>query len=578
VKIILLGPFAVVNGDGEAAVGRGNERALLALLALHANAALSTDRIVDAMWGERPPASARDMVRLYVSRARGRIGERLVTEASGYSLRATEDEIDLAQFERLRRAGSEALSTGAAAVAATHLRGALDLWRGDPLVEFADFPFAREEIPRLAELRLGTIEDYNDASLATGEAAQLISSLERLVDENPYRERLRGQLMLSLYRSGRQTDALARYREGRGLLVDEVGVEPGPRLRELERAILQQDASLTPLQPPRSHGEPPPERRRLGRRRPIIVATVALAALGAGVTTYLVETTGAAMALRSLPADSVGLVAVSSGRLQAAIRLPGVPVDMTSSSGRLWVALGEPHAVAVIEPARKTLDTTIRLVSVPRRVGPGTRGVFVANSYDGTISRIDATTHAVGKPEHLFPPTRISFTEGDRILWATGSPGNDVVRLNPRTGRVDGRIRGVDNPISIALGFGEVWLASSRRAEVQGVKGRTVRTIPIGSLPTAVTTGSGAVWAVSPADGKLWRIDPRGRDVVAAIGVGSDPTFVAAGRGSIWVGSARDGMLARVNPSTNRIDEAIHLGRPIGGLTFVGDQLWVAVQ
>jgi DNA-binding SARP family transcriptional activator/streptogramin lyase len=577
VKIILLGPFAVVNGDGEAAVGRGNERALLALLALHANAALPTDRIVDAMWGERPPASARDMVRLYVSRARGRIGERLVTEASGYSLRATEDEVDLAEFERLRRAGSEALSTGAAAVAATHLRGALDLWRGDPLVEFADFPFAREEIPRLAELRLGTIEDYNDARLATGEAAQLIPSLERLVDENPYRERLRGQLMLSLYRSGRQTDALARYREGRRLLVDEVGVEPGPRLRELERAILQHDADLTPLQRPRSDGAPP-ERRRPGRRRPIIVATVAVAALGAGVTTYLVETTGAATSLRSLPENSVGLVDVSSGRLQAAIGLPGVPVDMTASSGRLWVALGEPHAVAEIEPARKTLDTTIRLVSVPRRVAPGTRGVWVANSYDGTISRIDATTHAVGKPERLFPPTRISFAGGDRTLWATGSPGNGVVRLNPRTGRVDGRIRGLDNPISIALGFGELWLASSRRAEVQLVTGRTVRTIPIGSLPTAVTTGTGAVWAVSPADGKLWRIDPRGRDVVAAIGAGSDPTFLAAGGGSIWVGSARDGVLIRVNPNTNKVDEAIHLGRPIGGLTFDGDQLWVAVQ
>jgi DNA-binding SARP family transcriptional activator len=573
-----------MDGDRATAVGKGNERALIALLALHANTVVSTGRIIDALWGEQPPATARDMVRLYVSRARTRIGDRLVTEGTGYRLRTENGEVDVAELERLRRTGTEAMAAGDAAAAAAYLGEAIGLARGEPLAEFEEFPFAREEILRLDELRLGTTEDYYDARLAAGDSTELVAALEHLVEENPYRERLRGQLMLALYRAGRQTDALARYQEGRRLLADEVGIEPSPRLRELERSILQHDPGLVPdrrttPEARRSADSPPRSHRRL------VLAVLAVLVLGAAIAALVVTQTGGHSGLTSLPPNSVGSIDPVTYEIKSAVRLPGDPLDLTADAGRVWVAMGEPHGmVGEIDPTSSNrLAKRIRLGVVPRRIGPGSGGVWIAGDYGGTITRLDAATGRPGTPQSPFPigtGVRISFAGGPGTLWVAGDTADEAAKLDPHTGRVLGRVRGLDGPVAIARDFGALWLASSKQNVVQRARGAAIHAIQIGWQAVAVTTGARAVLALSQSGGRLYRIDPRHLDVVKTIAVGTYPTSVAFGHGSVWVASQQSGTVLRVDPRIDkgRVVKRIRVGRPVWALSYYDGRLWVAVH
>jgi DNA-binding SARP family transcriptional activator len=233
----LLGPFEV-SADGRSLdVGSGKRPALLALLLLRAGDVVSTDGLIDALWGERVPASAANSVHIYISRLRKALGNgRLETHGRGYMLRLEAEELDLARFERQLAEGRELLIWGDAPRAAETLRAALALWRGQPLADFASEPFAQGEIARLEELRLSAMEERIEADLALGRHAELVPELEALAREHPFRERLRAQLMLALYRSGRQADALAAYQQARGTLREELGLEPGRGLQDLERA------------------------------------------------------------------------------------------------------------------------------------------------------------------------------------------------------------------------------------------------------------------------------------------------------------------------------------------------------
>jgi DNA-binding SARP family transcriptional activator len=244
----ILGPLEVTDGVRLVDVTGATQRALLAILLLHAGEAVSTDRIMDDLWGDEQPETGSAALRVRVSqlrRALGSAGELLVTRAPGYALTLTPDQVDLGRFERLVDAGSTALAGDDPAAAVEHLQAALALWRGPPLADFTYAPFAQAAIVRLEELRLAAIELRIDAQLALGDHARLTGELQALALEHPLRERLWGQLMLALYRDGRQADALEAYRAARRRLVDEIGLEPGPELQDLERRILAQDPSLS---------------------------------------------------------------------------------------------------------------------------------------------------------------------------------------------------------------------------------------------------------------------------------------------------------------------------------------------
>jgi DNA-binding SARP family transcriptional activator len=225
----VLGPLEVRRGGESVALGGAKQRALLALLVLNANRVVPRDHLVDELWGEEPPDTAVATVQVYVSRLRKLLGsETLVTRPGGYLLQVPSGRVDAEQFERLRAEGRPA--------------EALALWRGPPLAELSE-PFARAEAARLDDLRLATLEERIESDIEHGEHAEVVGELQALIAEHPHRERLRRQLMLALYGSERQAEALQAYRDARATL-DELGIQPSEELRRLERSILQQDATL----------------------------------------------------------------------------------------------------------------------------------------------------------------------------------------------------------------------------------------------------------------------------------------------------------------------------------------------
>jgi len=241
----ILGPLEVRDGDRTLALGGLRERSLLALLLLNAGELVPTERLADELWGERPPKAAVKTIQVYVSRLRQLLGtQTIVTSPPGYVLQLDPERLDLCRFERLAAAGRAALVAGDAPSAARNLREALLVWRGAPLSDFVYEPFAQAEAARLEELRLQAHEDRIEADLRCGRAGELVGELQGLVARHPLRERLRGQLMLALYRASRQAEALDVYRDARSTLVEELGIEPSRELRDLERAILAQDPSI----------------------------------------------------------------------------------------------------------------------------------------------------------------------------------------------------------------------------------------------------------------------------------------------------------------------------------------------
>ena len=243
----ILGPLEVSHDGRPVPVTGTRQRELLAILLLHAGSVVSADRLMDALWGEHPPAAGTTALRVRVSQLRKALGrgrDALVTRAPGYALLAAPDSVDLGRFERLHGEARRALDGGDAASALETARSALALWRGDPLVDVAYATWAQAAILRLHEMRSAALELRIDAELALGHDAPLIGELQALVEAHPLREKLWAQLMLALYRGGRQAEALAAFQAARTRLVDEIGVEPGPRLHELQASILAQDPGL----------------------------------------------------------------------------------------------------------------------------------------------------------------------------------------------------------------------------------------------------------------------------------------------------------------------------------------------
>jgi DNA-binding SARP family transcriptional activator len=287
----LLGPLEVLEGDKTLEIAGTKRRALLALLLLRANEVVRSERLIDDLWGENPPANAPAALRSHISRLRGSLGSELLARLEwGYVLRTPPESIDLRRFEQLL-GEADPLPAGERAML---LAEALALWRGPPLADLALEPGLQREIDRLQELHVATLERRIDADLEAGRNSELIGELEGLIAEHPLREHLRSQLILALYRAGRQAEALEVYRETRRVLSEELGLEPSPELRELERAILRQDPSLAPTAAASSASTQPTEPRPLPpasrRRRWLAGGIAASVLLAAGAATAAVLT------------------------------------------------------------------------------------------------------------------------------------------------------------------------------------------------------------------------------------------------------------------------------------------------
>ena len=338
----ILGPLEVRDGERVLPLGGARRRAVLALLLLDANRVVSVDQLVDGVWGDAPPPSALPSLHNHLGRLRQELGERLVTRSPGYVLRVDGDELDLARFLRLvdEAQGAEA------AVAAERLAEALALWRGPPLADLADDPVGRAAA-HLEELRLAALEDRIEADLALGRHATLVAELEELVAREPYRERPRRQLMVALYRSGRQADALQSYTEARRTFVDELGTEPPRELQEAHRAVLNRDPALDAP----AGAERPPARLAPAEARKtvtVLAADVTLDGLSddpEARRSELRERSAAAEGV--LEAHGATVQSLGNGRLLAVFGVPTARDEDALEAARAAVALGSDARVGL---------------------------------------------------------------------------------------------------------------------------------------------------------------------------------------------------------------------------------------
>jgi predicted ATPase/class 3 adenylate cyclase/DNA-binding winged helix-turn-helix (wHTH) protein len=339
----ILGPLEALDGGQPVALGGGKQRSVLALLLLQPNETVSSDRLIDELWGEDPPATAAKALQVHVSRLRKALGggaADVVTRPHGYQLKIDPEQLDAHRFERLLAEGRSELAAERPEQALSALERALSLWRGSPLADLAYEPFTQAETARLDDLRLAAFEQLIEAKLALGRHAEVVGQLEALIDEHPFRERLRAQLMLALYRADRQADALQAYQDARRRLVEELGIEPGERLRELERAILAQDAALAqPLRPaeeppaPAAPEEDAPEQDALAEAAPPVE-------LPTGVVTFVLTDIE----------DSSGLWESDSDGMAAALELHDELIARTATAhgGRLLKTKGEGDSTLTV--------------------------------------------------------------------------------------------------------------------------------------------------------------------------------------------------------------------------------------
>ncbi len=416
----LLGDLGVVSDGERVRVAGHKQRALLAVLLLHANEVVSADRLIEDLWGEEPPAQAAKSVQVHVWRLRkalasvsgGANGEgRLLTRSSGYVLRVEPGELDVAELERLVRDGSQALREGQFERAGALLGEGLALWQGPPLAEFAYESFAQREIGRLCELRLQALQGRIDADLARGRDASLVGELEALVSEHPRAERLRAQLMLALYRSGRQADALEVYRQTRRVLLDDLGLEPGEDLKRLHQAILDHDPELdlaAPAPGPLGTAVAPaavdgaggaPGRRDAGRgakrsRSPVLIAaTVGLGLILVAVAAVLIINTHPSGSVTAV-ANSVAVINPGTNRVVADPSVGIGPDSIAAGVGGVWVANTVDHSISNIDPASRRVVRTLSFGDVDG-VAADSSALWTVDSTRGVVSRIDPNFKSV---------------------------------------------------------------------------------------------------------------------------------------------------------------------------------------
>ena len=363
----VLGPLQVTRRGAPLRLGGRQQRAVLALLLLDSGTVVSTDRLADVLWGERPPKGSTATLHTYIShlrdlfepdRARSGPSRMLLTEPTGYRLVVDGSSIDAAVFERCVRSGRAILEAGRFAEASAELAEALALWRGPVLADLADYEFARLAAAKLEELRLGAIEARVEADLALGQHAELVAELDQLTAANPVRERLQGQRMLALYRSGRQADALAGYHRLRESLADELGIDPGPALQELHRRILRQDPVLG-TRPGEPRALPVPPNALLGRegelaelaellRRDEVRLLVLTGAGGSGKTRLALEAARQAAGSFANGAAFVGLAPLRDPDLVIGAIAQAVGVQLAPGVG-LAAALGSRQMLLVLD-------------------------------------------------------------------------------------------------------------------------------------------------------------------------------------------------------------------------------------
>ena len=495
--ISILGPIDVLRDGRHVDLGSPQQRALLALLALRPGAYVPLNAIVDALWPEEPPASAVKVVQTYISRLRKALGTEAIDLRDGsYALRVPREAVDASRFEDLLTAGR-----------ATE---ALSLWRGPALAGASSL---ESERLRLDEMRRRAVEDRLDEELKEGRHAEVVARARALLAEDPLRERALSQLMIALYRCGRQAEALEVYRDTRRSYHSRLGLEPGPELRQLERRILAHDPALTPPPPDAPAVLNPASRPFPGRARRLTVV----------------------------------VAAVIGTAILAAIAL------VTRSSDERTSIVVRPHTIVRIDTDTNEIVDSIPVGREPAAIVASPDAVWVANERDATLTRVDLRTRelrTIGGVEDVAFLTR----DNRGNVYASAWDHPYVWRIDPRTIEVAERYRVRTRALDLAVGGGSLWVVdrlANAVVRIDLARGSVRDVIPVGRDPLLIVFGYGALWVANSDDGSVSAIRPGVPRLGTIEGI-SRPFGIAAGEGAVWVGSNTDSTVTRIEPDTRK--------------------------
>jgi DNA-binding SARP family transcriptional activator/streptogramin lyase len=587
----LLGPLEVLRGDEPLPLGGERQRGLLALLLLHANELVTTEYLAEQMFGADASEASIRTVRVAVSRLRRLLDEEtLVTRPGGYLVHTDAEQLDVAEFEALVAEGRDALDAGEASAAAVAFRDALALFRGPPLADLALLDFLQPEVRRLEQLRLSTVMDRIDADLALGRAAEVVPDLEALVRANVYQERLRGQLMLALYRSGRQTDALEVYRQTRELLAEEVGLEPSRSLQALERRILQHDPALE-LPPGHRRAERPPglpgyepRESALGRRHRRRLATViAGTALAAAAATLIIFATDSHARTRLTAPTPLG------HHLRAAISSP-LPSCCAFGFGGVWVVGHHDMTVEKLDPTTRKVVARYPVAGFQAEAPLMAAGsLWVPAAGEPKFIRFDPVRRRVIA---TFPVEASELAWGYNSIWAT-TRDHHLVRIDLRRNRIAKRLQLLpgynDFNDGIAIGYGSIWVTATDTATLLRIDPKTMtvvgRITGFGDDESwmPITTGDGSVWIyrITAGQGIVYRIDPFTNQIVARIPVGHPNVawpngYILDAGGYVWTCDAGSTMSA-IDPQENRVVGWYRVPESCQEIAYGDGSIWTAL-
>ena len=594
VEFRVLGPLDARGPAGSASLGGAKQQLLLALLVLHAGEPVSRTAIIDALWPERPPPSARQSVDSYLSRIRaalraaGADGELISSGTGGIRLRVADGSTDCDDFAELALSARAALADGEPLTARESADQALALWRGEALAGIAEEHAIRAYASALEEQRLQVFETRAEADLELGHHVDVISDLRTAASRHPTRERLQSLLMLALYRAGRQAEALDVYRAARAHLNDELGLEPGPALRDLQARILHHDPRLAAASPP-TEPTPRPSRQPRGplhqtassgkRWRALRVGLAALLPAVVVVAVVIVAGAGSGSASISaaLRAPALGVFDPGDGQPRAAVALGAVPTGLASGFGSEWASSYDEGTLLRIDPSDSAVTQTVQVGIGAAGVAAAAGDLWVADSLMNRVTRVDAATNVLVQQIQVGAGP-VAVAAGAGAVWVANQGDGTVSRVDPLTGAVLSVTSVGPAPSGLAVGDGAVWVALGSADAVARLDPRTgqlEQTIQVGTRPSAIAVGRDGVWVANQLDSTVSLIDPDSDSVVLTRAVAGSPSELAAAGAVVWVAGG-EGRLTIVRASGQA--ETIAMPSPVTALAIGPVGLLVGVS
>jgi DNA-binding SARP family transcriptional activator/ABC-type transport system substrate-binding protein len=621
----ILGPIEVLDAGRIIPLGGAKQRAAIAVLLLHPNEVVSRDRLIEGLWGTSPPATAGHTLDTYMSRLRRALGSegdgpRVVSRRPGYSLRVEDGELDLQRFEVLLEEGRHTLRAGDYRRAAELLRQALSLFRGPPFDDLAHASFAQSEVSHLEELPLAALEERIEADLALGRHVEIVSELQSLVAKHPFRERFCAQLMLALYRSGRQADALDAFERARHHLADELGVDPGPALQRLHEDILRQSPGLDlppasgvvssavatddvgseeatvaldvttamlevgtrttrgedrsiPAERPssgprRSH---PPRRRQLTRQGWIrtALATMLVLALASGALISVRHRRGDTARVDVRP--GVNLLDAKTGEVLA--QYPSiVALETWYADGIFWVLTGTPEhkSLTFMGIDARTHQIVANFATGVDDVGNFAvlgHNLWVSDFSSPTLLRLDIPSGRIEQKIPLAVPGgdddtgSFQVVTGSGSIWVARPDAGELVRVNASSGGVQKRYTSPGPGCCIAYGAGRLWF--TREDGVSWLDPDTGQVGPLTKVTGSyLTVGGGFAWTANQQTGTVYKISREG-SVVATYAAGEGAEKVSYDDGIVWVTNLDVGSITGIDAVTGA-SRSYSMGQLVG--------------